>query len=215
MVGILINSKPLVLPDTLLRAEALLEAFNPGMEGGRAIMEILMGKVNPSGKLPISFPRHAGQLPVYYNAVRGQHGDRYADLTQESAFAFGYGLSYTEFSFRAPQLSASAIPLDGEVTVSVTVVNRGDRRGTTVVQLYVEDVVTSATWAGRELKGWERIDLDPGEERIVKLQLKAEDLWILDREGAKRVEPGLFRILTGSSSRTCDLQAAELTLLAK
>ncbi|HCM26682.1 MAG: beta-glucosidase [Treponema sp. GWB1_62_6] len=213
LVGILINSKPLVLPRVLMEAPALLEAFNPGMEGGTAIAEALFGLLNPSGKLPISFPRHVGQQPVFYNAVRGQHGAGYADLPQDPAFSFGFGLGYSEFSTGEPRLDRDAIRRDEAVSVEAEVLNLGGREGVEVVQLYVEDEVTSATWARRELKAWKRVKLQAGEAARVRFELKAEDLWIIDAAGNKVVEPGRFRILVGSSSRDRDLKEARLTVI--
>jgi beta-glucosidase len=211
-VGVLVNSKPLVLPRALLEAPALLEAFNPGMEGGTAIAEAVFGDLNPSGKLTISFPRHAGQLPVFYNAVRGQHGDRYADLTQEPAFSFGFGLGYSPFVLGPPSLDPPEIGPNGVATIGLTVTNRGLRDGVEVVQLYVEDVVTSATWARRELKAWVRVSVPAQGRREVSLALRAEDLWIVDSAGRKVVEPGRFRVLVGTSSRDSDLQELWLTV---
>jgi len=205
LIGVLVNSKPLVLPVSLLTAPALLEAFNPGMLGGQAIAEALFGVLNPSGKLTISFPRHAGQIPVFYNQVRGQHGTSYADLSQEPAFAFGYGLGYSPLPISAPQLSRAVIRTDGVVEVAVEVTNRGTRDGVQVVQLYVEDVVTSATWAQRELKAWKRVEVKAGTTVRVTLELRAADLWIIDRNEKKVVEKDRFRILVGSDSKFVDL----------
>jgi beta-glucosidase len=211
-VGVLVNSKPLVLPRSLLEAPALLEAFNPGMEGGTAVAEALFGDLNPSGKLTISFPRHAGQLPVFYNAVRGQHGDRYADLTQEPAFSFGFGLGYSPLALGSPTLVPPRISREGEAEISLTVTNRGGRGGIEVVQVYVEDEVTSATWARRELKAWARVAVPAQGQRTVTLHLQAKDLWIVDSVGRKVVEPGRFRVLVGTSSRDADLQELWLTV---
>jgi beta-glucosidase len=212
LVGVLVNSKPLVLPVSLLTAGALVECFNPGMLGGQAVAEALFGALNPSGKLTISFPRHVGQQPVFYNAVRGQHGVRYADLTQDPAFAFGFGLGYAPISVGSPTLDRNRVARDGQVRVEVEVTNRGDRDGVEVVQLYVEDEVTSATWAQRELKAWSRVAVAAGAQVRVTLTLKAADLWIVDAEGRKVVERGRFRILVGNSSRDQDLKEAWLTV---
>ena len=212
-IGVLINGKPLALPKKLREAPALLEAFNPGMEGGTAVAEALFGRLNPSGKLTISFPLHVGQQPVYYNAVRGQHGYRYADLSQEPAFSFGFGLGYSPMTFGVPNLNRSQMTKDQTVTVSVEVANTGDRDGVEVVQLYVEDLVTSATWARRELKAWKRVPAGAGQATTVTLELKGADLWIFDAQGRKVVEPGRFRLLVGNSSRDVDLQELWLTVV--
>jgi len=211
-IGVLINGKPLVLPPSLDRAAALLEAFNPGMEGGTAVAEALFGKLNPSGKLTIGVPRHVGQLPVYYNAVRGQHGNRYADLPQDPAFAFGFGLGYSRMEISAPRLDSDRVKRGGTVTVEVDVANKGRLDGVEVVQLYVVDEVTGATWARKELKGYRRVAVPAGRSVRVVLELAADDLWIVDAEGRYVVEPGRFRVQVGSSSRDEDLKETLLTV---
>ncbi len=211
-VGVLINSKPLVLPPSMDRASALLEAFNPGMEGGTAIAEALFGHLNPSGRLTISMPRHVGQQPVYYNAVRGQHGSRYADMDQEPAFAFGFGLGYSPMTIGAPRLDRDTVPRTGSVTIETEVTNTGRFDGVEVVQVYVVDEVTSATWARQELKAYRRLSVRAGQTVNVRIELRADDLWIVDAQGRTVVEPGRFRILVGSSSRAQDLKEVSLTV---
>ncbi len=208
----LVCSKPMVLPARALEAEAIFEAFNPGMQGGRAIAEAIFGLLNPSGKLSISIPLHVGQQPVYYNQVRGQHGTRYADLTQEPAFSFGFGLGYSSFEYGKPSLERDRLTRDGTLRLSVPVRNAGKTRGAEVVQLYVEDEVTSLTWARRELAAFSRVELDPGEERTVELSVPASELWIVDAQGRRVVEPGSFTALVGSSSRDADLRIARFTV---
>jgi beta-glucosidase len=209
LVTVLINSKPLVLPKAVLEGAAILEAFNPGMQGGTAIAEALFGHLNPGGKLTISFPRHVGQLPVYYNQVRGQHGTRYADLDQDPVFAFGFGLSYTSFQLSAPVLESPSLPMDGCLVVTAELTNTGHRHGVEVIQLYIEDLVTSATWARRELKGFQRVALAAGARQAIRFELPVSELTIVDPEGRRVVEPGRFRVLIGNSSRDGDLQARE------
>jgi beta-glucosidase len=206
-IVVLVCSKPLVLPSCVLKAEAIVEAFNPGMEGGRALAELVFGMINPSGKLSISIPLHVGQQPVYYNQVRGQHGTRYADLTQEPAFPFGFGLSYTRFEYGEARLSSSELGFDDTLRVSVPLRNSGGRAGAEIVQLYIEDEVTSLTWARRELVAFKRVELGPGETTNVELSVPVSELWIVDAEGRRIVEPGWFKALVGSSSRDCDLRA--------
>lgn len=208
VVVVLINSKPLVLPRSALRAAAILEAFNPGMMGGRAVAEAIFGRLNPSGKLTISFPYHVGQQPVFYNQVRGQHGDRYADLTQEPAFAFGFGLSYTRFAYSELEVLTPRLTRDGTASFEVTVTNTGSRDGVEIVQLYIEDLVTSSTWAFKELKAFRRVSLAAGEARRVRFDLPASELSIVDAEGRRVVEPGDFRVHVGASSRPQDLLSA-------
>ncbi|KYF80174.1 glycosyl hydrolase [Sorangium cellulosum] len=207
-VVVLVNSKPLVLPRSVLGAAAIVEAFNPGMMGGRAVAEAIFGQLNPSGKLTISFPYHVGQQPVFYNQARGQHGSRYADLTQEPAFAFGFGLSYTRFAYADLRVLTPSVARDGAASFEVTVTNTGAREGVEIVQLYIEDLVTSSTWAVKELKAFRRLTLAPGEARTVRFDVPASELSLLDAEGRRVVEPGDFRVHIGASSRPQDLVSA-------
>jgi beta-glucosidase len=210
MVVVLVNSKPLVLPPAVRRAAAVLEGFNPGMEGGRAIAEAVFGQQNPSGKLTISFPVHVGQQPVFYNQVRGQHGDRYADLTQEPLFPFGHGLSYTTYRYSNLRLASPSLAHGQAAAVSVDVENVGARAGDEIVQAYVSDVVTSVTWVKKALEGFARVHLAPGEKKTVQISLPWEAFQIVDAEGRRVVEPGDFEILVGPSSRDRDLLKATL-----
>jgi beta-glucosidase len=197
MIVVLVNSKPLVLPKSARRAAAIMEVFNPGMEGGRAFAEALFGMLNPSGKVTISFPVHVGQQPIFYSQVRGQHGDRYADLTQEPLFPFGHGLSYTKYHYSNLRLSSSTFNVGETVTVSVDVENVGKRAGTEIIQVYVSDVVTSATWVNKALKGFARVTLAPGEKKTVVVELPGEAFQIVNAAGDYVVEAGEFEILAG------------------
>ncbi len=210
MIVVLINSKPLVLPSSVKRASAILEGFNPGMEGGRAIAEAVFGQLNPSGKLTVSFPVHVGQQPVYYNQVRGQHGDRYADLTQEPLFPFGHGLSYTQYRYSNLRLASPTLARGQAASVSVDVENTGQRAGDEIVQVYVSDLVTSVTWVNKALKGFARVHLAPGEKKTVTVSLPWEAFQLVDADGRSVVEPGDFDILVGPSSRDRDLLKATL-----
>jgi beta-glucosidase len=212
MVVVLVNSKPLVLPESVKRAHAILEGFNPGMEGGRAVAEAVFGQLNPSGKLTISFPVHVGQQPVFYNQVRGQHGTRYADLTQEPLFPFGHGLSYTTYRYSNARLGSPTLGRGQAASVSVDVENTGRRAGDEVVQVYVSDVVTSVTWVNKALKGFARVHLAPGEKKTVSVSLPWEAFQLVDADGRSVVEPGDFDILVGPSSR--DRELLKVTLRA-
>jgi beta-glucosidase len=205
MVVVLVNSKPLVLPASAKGAAAILEAFNPGMEGGRAIAEAVLGEINPSGKLTISIPIHVGQQPVFYSQVRGQHGTRYADLTQEPLFPFGHGLSYTQYDYSNLRLGAPTLARGEAMEVSVDVQNSGQRAGDEIVQAYVSDLVTSATWVNKALEGFARVHLEPGEKKTVQITLPWEAFQLVNAEGQSVVEPGEFEILVGPSSRDDDL----------
>jgi beta-glucosidase len=210
MIVVLVNSKPLVLPASVRRAPAILEGFNSGMEGGRAVAEALFGQLNPSGKLTISFPVHVGQQPVFYDQVRGQHGNRYADLTQEPLFPFGHGLSYTQYRYSNLRLASPTLARGQAAAVSVDVENTGQRAGDEIVEVYVSDVVTSVTWVNKALKGFARVSLAPGEKKTVEVALPWEAFQLVDAEGRSVVEPGEFEILVGPSSRDRDLLKATL-----
>ena len=210
MIVVLVNSKPLVLPASAKRAAAIVEEFNSGMEGGRALAEALFGQLNPSGKLTISIPVHVGQQPVFYSQVRGQHGDRYADVTQEPLFPFGHGLSYTQYRYSNLKLAASTLARGQAQTVSVDVENSGHRAGDEIVQVYVTDVVTSVTWVNKALKGFARVHLAPGQKKTVQVSLPWESFQIVDANGHAVVEPGEFEIRVGPSSRDRDLMMATM-----
>jgi beta-glucosidase len=201
LIVVLLASKPLVLPPSALGAAAIVWAANPGMKGGRAIAELLLGLIEPSGRLPISFARHAGQQPTYYNQIRGQHGDRYADLTQSPAFAFGEGLSYTWVEYSDLRLAEEHVAAGGAVRAELTLLNVGERPVRETVQAYVSDRVTSVSWADQELKGFLQVDLAPGEEKRVALEIPVADLAIVDAKGDHVVEPGEFELRIGRSSR--------------
>lgn len=201
VVVVLMASKPLVLPASVSRAAAVLWVANPGMQGGRAIAELLTGQIEPTGRLPISFARHAGQQPTYYNQLRGQHGDRYADLTQSPAWAFGEGLSYTTVEYRDLVLAEPALAASGTIVADVTVTNTGERPTLETVQVYVRDQVTSVSWADKELKAFRKVALAPGESARVRLELPVADCTIVDAAGDRVVEAGEFTLLVGPSSR--------------
>ena len=202
---ILVNSKPLVLPPAVREAAAIIEAFNPGMEGGRAVAEAIFGQLNPSGKLTISMPVHVGQQPVFYSQVRGQHGDRYADLTQEPLFSFGHGLSYTKYRYANLRIETPQLTRGQAAGLSVDVENIGSRTGDEIVQVYVSDVVTSVTWVNKALKAFARVSLRPGEKQTVSFTLPWDSFQIVDRHAQAVVEPGEFQVLVGPSSRDRDL----------
>jgi beta-glucosidase len=212
VVVVLLASKPLVLPASVQKAAAVLWIANPGMQGGRALAEVLTGRVEPSGRLPISFARHAGQLPIYYNQIRGQHGDRYADLTQAPAWAFGQGKSYTTVEYSDLTLAATDLRESDTLVAEVTVRNTGDRPARETVQLYVGDDVTSVSWAEKELKAYRQVDLAPSASARVRIELPVAECTIVDAAGRRLVEAGRFHALVGSSSRDADLLSAEFSV---
>ncbi|MFI9487252.1 glycoside hydrolase family 3 N-terminal domain-containing protein [Promicromonospora sp. NPDC052451] len=215
LVVVVMASKPLVLPRSALNADALLWVANPGMRGGQAIAELLLGLIEPSGRLPISFARHAGQQPVYYNQIRGQHGSRYADLTQEPAFVFGQGLSYGTVEYSGLEVLGTEVTHEDTVRARVTLTNTGTRPVRETVQVYVSDSVTSVSWADKELKAYRQVDVAPGQRVVVDLALPVADCTIVDREGHRVVEPGSFELLVGRSSRDADLLRAPFTVLPR
>ena len=158
VVALLVNGRPLAMPTVAERVPAILEAWYAGQEGGTAIGEVLFGDVNPGGKLPVTFPRDTGQLPVYYNRRPTSFRD-HLDLTREPLWAFGFGLSYTTFTLANLRIASPAIGPGGRTDVTVRVTNTGTRAGDEVVQLYIRDQVSSVTRPVKELRGFERVTL--------------------------------------------------------
>jgi len=212
LVIVLLASKPLVLPDAV-RDASLVWVANPGMQGGLAIAELLLGRIEPAGRLPISFAEHVGQQPTYYNQIRGQHGDRYADLTQRPAFAFGEGLSYTTVEYDRAAISTPRVKTGDTVRATVRLHNTGARPAHEIVQVYVRDLVTSASWADKELKAYLHVDLAPGQSIVVELEVPVADCSIVDAAGNRVVEPGEFELLIGPSSRDDVLHAVGFTVV--
>jgi beta-glucosidase len=214
VVVVVVASKPLVLPPSAHAAAAVIWAANPGMRGGRAIAEIALGLVEPSGRLPISFARHVGQQPTFYNQLPGQHATRYADLTQSPAWAFGEGLSYTTVTYSDLVVRTPSVGVDDVVEASVVVTNTGMRPALETVQVYVQDVVTSVTWARKELKAYRQVRVEPGESAVVALSVPVADCTLVDADGVRVVEPGEFRLLVGPSSRDEALLRASFAVKA-
>jgi len=199
VVVVLINGRPLAVTRIAETIPAILEGFYLGQEGGTAVAEVLFGDVNPGGKLPISFPRHVGQLPVYYDRKPTSFRP-YLDMTREPLFPFGYGLSYTSFKLDNVKVDPPKIGPAGKATVTVDVTNTGARPGDEVVQLYIHDRVASVTRPVKELRGFERVGLAPGEKKTVRFTLGPEALRFTDENMARVVEPGLFDVMLGTSS---------------
>lgn len=209
LVVVLINSKPLSIPWVAENADAVLEAFNPGMAGGQAVGQLLFGEQNPMGKLTVSFPKHVGQQPVYYQQIPGWHGNRHTDYDSTPVYSFGYGLSYTRYEYSNLSLSKEELGAGEGVCVSVDVQNVGERAGTEIVQVYLNDVVTSLSTPEKQLKRFLRAKLAPGEKRTLSFELGPEDLSFLGRDCKPVVEPGLFEVMVGASSRDQDLLKAQ------
>lgn len=216
VVAVLLNGRPLSIGALQGKVPAILEAWFPGVEGGHAIADVLFGDVNPSGKLPVTFPRNVGQVPIHYaHKATGRppsdtekYTSKYIDVHWTPLYPFGYGLSYTSFGYDALTLAHDTVALDApRQQVSVRVTNTGARAGDEVVQLYVRDDVASVTRPVRALRGFQRVSLQPGESRTVTFELGFEDLAMLDASMRKVVEPGRFTVFVGGSS-TASLEAA-------
>jgi beta-glucosidase len=209
VVALVFSGRPASIRNVAEKAAAILELWYLGQESGRAIAETLFGDVNPGGKLPITLPRSVGHVPAFYNykpsARRGYVFDSTAPL-----FAFGYGLSYTSFSFENLRLERNDIGTGDSTRVSVDVTNTGSRAGDEVVQFYIRDVISSVTRPVKELKGFQRITLEPGECRTVTFDITPEHLAFYDIKMKWTVEPGEFKLMVGSSSRDEDLQPLAL-----
>jgi beta-glucosidase len=199
VVVVLINGRPQAVTEVAQRANALVEGWYLGQEGGTAMADILFGDANPGGKLPLTFPRSVGQLPLTYNEKPSAHRGYLFD-SRDPLFPFGFGLSYTTFDIGAPKLSASQIATNGSVTVSVDVRNTGKVAGDEVVQLYLRDVVSSVTRPRKELKGFRRVTLAPGASTTVTFTLDSEALALWDKDMKRVVEPGEFQIMSGPNS---------------
>jgi beta-glucosidase len=207
-VVVLVNGRPLSTRWTAENVPAIVEAWLPGEKGGLAVAEVLFGHYNPSGRLPISIPRHAGQLPVYYNYKPSKLRWHYVDMSADPLYPFGHGLSYTRFDYSGLRISPPSIRRAASVQVSVEVANGGNRAGEEVVQLYLNDPIATVSRPVQELKGFRKIALKPGEKKTVEFTLTPEDLSLLDRNLERVVEPGEFRVMVGHSSADIRLKGS-------
>jgi beta-glucosidase len=199
IVVVLFNGRPLTINWVAQNIPSILETWFSGEKGGLAIADVLLGNINPSGKLPITFPRSIGQVPFYYNhKPTSRHV--YVDEVNTPLFPFGLGLSYTSFEYSGLQITPAKIPVSGTVTISVKIKNTGKVEGTEVVQLYIRDEISSVTTPIISLKGFSRINLKPGESGTCSFELGPEQLSLWNREMKRVVEPGEFKIMVGSSS---------------
>jgi beta-glucosidase len=214
-VVVLVNGRPLATRFIAGHIPGVVEAWLSGEKGGRAVAEVLFGDCNPSGKLPVTVPRHAGQLPVYYNYkkskdywIRNAWGRAYADLDPKPLYPFGHGLSYTSFDYANLRLSAREIGPGGSVEISADVKNSGGRFGRETVQLYIQDVISSVSTPVKELKGFAKVALEPGQTRTVTFTLTPDELALLDRHLERVVEPGEFKVMIGASSEDIRLSGS-------
>lgn len=210
-VVVLVNGRPLSTRWTAEHVPAVVEAWRPGERGGEAVADVLFGDYNPSGRLAITIPRHVGQLPAYYNYKPGkaywirEEKRGYVDMPATPLYPFGFGLSYTHFAYSDLRIEPPQIQPEGSARVSVAVKNTGDRSGTETVQLYVHEATSPVSTPVKQLRGFARVDLQPGETKNVTLTLTREDLQLLDRDMHWRVVPGDFEIMVGKSSEDLPL----------
>ncbi|HKI68252.1 MAG TPA: fibronectin type III-like domain-contianing protein, partial [Verrucomicrobiae bacterium] len=211
VIAFLFNGRPLSINYLSQHVPVIFECWYLGQETGRAVADVLFGDYNPGGKLPMTIPRSVGHLPAYYNhkpsARRGYLFDDVSPL-----YPFGFGLSYTAFTFQNVRLKKKRIGLKDSTQVLVDVTNTGKREGTEVVQMYIRDLVSSVTRPVKELKGFQKISLPPGETKTVTLDITPESLAFYDVNMKYVVEPGEFEIMVGNSSRDSDLQKVILTV---
>lgn len=218
-VMVLFNSRPLTFPWATENVPAILVAWQPGFEAGNALTDVLTGRVNPSAKLPVTFPRNVGQVPIYYNHLntgrpQQQMGQMwtsgYLDSQVSPAWPFGFGLSYTTFSYSDIRLNKSVLKMTEPLEVSVTVTNTGKVAGEEVVQLYTRDLAADIARPVEELKGFEKIRLEPGASKVVSFRLTADDLAYWNQDLKRKTDPGKFKVFVGGNSR--DVKAADFEL---
>lgn len=213
MVLVLMSGRPMTINWANDNLDGILHTWYAGTQGGHAIADVLYGDYNPSGKLPVTFPRHVGQIPIYYNmkstgrpyepaGQEQKYRSRYLDSSNLPLYPFGYGLSYTSFAYSAVTLSSAQLSPESEITASVTLTNTGDRAGEEVVQLYIQDKTGSVTRPVRELKGFEKVQLGAKESKTVQFSIKAADLAFYDLNMNYTAEAGEFNVFIGTDSTT-------------
>lgn len=210
VVLVLVNGRPVAIPELVDKANAILEAWVPGEEGGRAIAGVLFGDINPGGKLPVSIPRSVGQVPIFYNhKPSGMRSNIYGDYISEKVtplFSFGHGLSYTSFSYSDLVIARKQAGIDETIDISLSLTNTGKRAGDEVIQLYICDEYASLPRPVKELKGFARVTLQPGESRSITFHLPVNQLAFYDEDLRLILEPGRIRVMLGSSSEDIRLE---------
>ena len=202
------NGRPLTIPWLADNAPGLLEAWFPGTEGGHAVADVLFGKVDPSGKLPMSFPVDVGQIPISYNelptgrpySATNKYTSKYLDVANTPQYPFGYGLSYTTFSLSNPHLSTTTVSPNGQLTVTDTVTNTGSTAGTDVAQLYLHENYTTILQPVEKLEGFQRVTLTPGQSKTVTFKLGPQNFGYYNNQGQFVVQPGPFNLWVSDSS---------------
>lgn len=203
---VIVGGSAVTMHNWIHQTPAILDVWYPGDEGGNAIADVLFGDYNPAGRLPVTFPVFEGQLPLVYNHKPTGRGDDYDNLTGQPLFPFGFGLSYTDFSYSNLHFSKPQIAAGETTEASFTVKNTGDKAGEEVVQLYIHDEIASVVRPVKELKGFQRIKLEPGEEKEVHFSITPEMLTMYNADMKKVIEPGDFRVMIGSSSKNIQLR---------
>jgi beta-glucosidase len=206
-VVVLVNGRPLATRWIAEHVPAIVEAWCPGEKAGAAVADVLFGDYNPSGHLPVTIPRHAGQLPVYYNYppskkywLENAWGKPYVDMDPTPLYAFGHGLSYTTFKYSALEITPSETGVGGKIRISIKITNSGNRAGADVIQLYINDPISSVSTPVKELKGFRKVWLKAGESTTVEFKLGPKHLSLVNRYLKKVVEPGEFKMMIGHSS---------------
>src|SRR2546423_7173065 len=217
IVAVLMNGRPLAIPRLHETVPAIVESWFLGVETGSALADVLFGDVSPSGKLPVTFPCVVGQVPIYYahkNTGRpsstAKYTSNYLDVPWTPLYPFGFGLSYTTFTYGMPRLSAARLSPGDTLKIEVEVTNAGRRTGEEVAQLYIQDLVASVTRPVKELLRFQRVTLRPGETATLRFALGASDLAFYDLAMRRVVEPGTFKVFVGGSS--ADVREAAFTL---
>ncbi len=204
VIAVLVNGRPISINWIVKNVPAIIETWLPGEEGARAVADVLFGDYNPGGKLPVSFPRSVGQVPVYYNhkisGGRSHWKGDYVEMSSKPLFPFGYGLSYTHFEYSNLVVTPEIVSCNGEVKISIYIKNTGSYRGDEVVQLYVRDVQSEITRPIKELKGFVRVTLKPGQKKTISFILSATQLGFYNKDMKYVVEPGIIEVMLGSSS---------------
>jgi beta-glucosidase len=218
VIVVLFNGRPLTIPEIETNAAAILEAWHGGVEAGNGVADVLFGDTDPSGRLTVSFPYDVGQIPIYYNHLNtgrpgiGEYKGNYIDAPITPLYPFGYGLTYTKFEYGKVQVSPLKLSANGTLIATVSVKNVGDRAGTEVAQLYIRDIAaTAGPRPVRELKGFQKIHLNPGESKDVTFSLSTHDLGYFDAAGHWLVEPGKFQLWISKDSASGKPVDFELT----
>ena len=219
IITVVMNGRPLILNEVEMNSDAILEAWWLGTQAGNALADIIYGDYNPSGKLPMSFPRHEGQIPIYYNHKNtgrplnpnDKYTTKYIDAPNTPLYSFGYGLSYTTFAYSTPMTNKSSFSDADQVTISVNVSNTGNFDGEEVVQLYIRDLVASVTRPVKELKAFKKLMIKKGETKKVEFVLSKKDFEFYDQKMVKTTEAGEFHIFVGSNSDTTNKTSVFLT----